>query len=289
MKLVSVLLVTALSACGSSAGTGDDVSDAPDAGTVDASVVASPDLGKFCPMGCNLDTCVDTTSSDCENHTCVWDGRGDSFGDAYCSQSCESAGCPTGYACLPAEDGTGKFCFADPAVCGDGVVQRGEVCDAGATNGMASSGCSADCKRTISGGRVAFKYDGGPIAIDSSNTEDAVSGRTVGTYVEVYAAVPSQISLGIRLSTADLTGPFPKKVQSYVDFTDLYDSWCFSNPASGFAMIVTVTQATANHVVGTFDTTLSYQRCTSFGSDPAVNTRAITESAFDVFLQAGDN
>lgn len=283
MNLVPFLLLASVTACGSSSDPTADDDSGPDGGSPDAGVVASPDLGNFCPMGCNLDTCVDTAATDCESHACVWDGRGDDFGDAYCSQPCDSAGCPTGYACLSAEDGAGTFCFADPAVCGDGVVQRDEVCDAGSTNGMASSGCSADCKHAISGGRTTFKYDGSPVAIDSA-LGDSVTGSTSGAFTQLYFARPYDLSIGFRLSVADLTGPFPKKVQSSASLTDLADSWCFLNPSSGLGMIVTITQASGNHVVGSFDTTLGYQRCTSFGSDPTTTTRTISESSFDVFL-----
>jgi hypothetical protein len=290
MKIVPLLLVTALAACSSSHDAGDDTVS-PDGGSVDAGVVASPDLGKFCPMGCNLDTCVDTAATDCESHDCVWDGRGDDFGDAYCSQSCASAGCPDGYTCLAAEDGTGKFCFADPAVCGDGVVERGEKCDAGSTNGAPDSGCAADCMKTLDSGHATFKYDGAPIDLQGSTSDGNFSSNVSDDIVTLHWSAPYALSLGITLSKADLVGPFPKLVTSRVGLSDLQSSWCFDNPGVGTPLttVVTVTGWNGSHITGSFDGTMKFSACSTVHPDPAVKTRVITQSSFDAFFDSTED
>src|SRR4051794_27266430 len=111
----SALVVLLLAACGGGGGGG--TLDGGGGGGLDAGVPS--ELGKSCPMGCNLDTCIDTASTSCTNGICAWDGRA---GDSYCTQSCAGAACPAGWECLDAEDGAGQFCFARAAVCGDGVL-----------------------------------------------------------------------------------------------------------------------------------------------------------------------
>lgn len=283
MRFASLVL---LAACSGTPDLTPDGATPTDAAAPDAGVVASPDLGKSCAMGCNLDLCVSTTSAGCENQTCVWDGRGDGFGDAYCSQSCEDAGCPEAYTCLAAEDGTGRFCFADPAVCGNGVRERGEVCDAGASNGTPASGCAADCAQTLGGGTATFTLDGAPIHLEGTSTDgDRVSSSISGGFVSV-AFNGGDLSLGFRVREADLVGPFPKVVLGSLSLTYVFERWCFNNPVSGLGMVITIDEwADGYHLVGSFDGTATYTRCSTTAPDPSVTSHAIGASSFDVFIE----
>jgi hypothetical protein len=286
MRCARLLPLVLVAACGEPSASPTDGGPPTDAvSSVDADVTTSPDLGKTCAMGCNLDLCVSTTSPECENQTCVWDGRGAGIGDAYCSQSCEDTGCPATYSCLAAEDGTGTFCFADPAVCGDGVRQRGEACDAGAANGTPASGCAADCQHTIGGGSASFTLDGTPIHLEGTSTDGTLSAHIVnGTIFVSFNA--TDLRLGLSVWEADLVGPFPKRVLGRVSLTYLFQSWCYKNPEDGLGMVLTIDQWTDGyHLVGSFDGTADYVRCTSVHPDPTDTSLAITASSFDVFLE----
>lgn len=238
-------------------------------------------------MGCNLDTCVSTTSSECETQACVWDGRGAGFGAAYCSQPCDTTGCPEAYTCLAAEDGSGRFCFADPKVCGDGVKQRGEVCDAGASTGTPASGCAAGCTSTLGGGTASFTLDGTPIQLEGTTTDgDRFSSRIASGFVDFWFNT-GDLDLSVRVREADLVGPFPKVVQGRLSLTYVFEAWCFHNPTSnGLGMVITIDQwADGYHLAGSFDGTVTYSRCTTSRPDPTVTTHAIGASAFDVFIE----
>jgi hypothetical protein len=67
------------------------------------------ELGKFCPMGCNLSFCAETTSTECANHICVWDGPSSS---SHCSIPCTDT-CPAGYICRKAQNASASYCFQD--------------------------------------------------------------------------------------------------------------------------------------------------------------------------------
>lgn len=157
--LWSIGLWVTLAACtgGGSAATDSDTAVDSDTDT-DPPLEAVSDLGAFCPMGCNLETCVDSESEDCESSLCLYDGR---FRiDTYCTQPCDAV-CPEGYTCATPEDGSDDVCFADPAVCGDGIVQRGEACDDGNTDD--GDFCAGDCsEETVppSGGTLTFGIAG---------------------------------------------------------------------------------------------------------------------------------
>lgn len=152
--LRALFLGLSLAAC-TGGSSPDDTSDTSDTGEdTDAEVTRASDLGAFCPMGCNLETCVNEESEDCETSLCLYDGR---FRvDSYCTQPCDAV-CPEGYTCMTPADGTGDVCFADPAVCGDGVVQRGEACDDG--NTADGDFCAGNCLEVTvppSGGTMTF-------------------------------------------------------------------------------------------------------------------------------------
>jgi hypothetical protein len=273
-----------LSACGGGAGQPGDAGSPVDAAGIDAGVLASPDLGKSCPMGCNLTLCVITTSDECSNGICAWDGR-DGF-DSYCSQACDDGLCPPGWTCMPPSDGEGAFCFADPAVCGNGVVERGELCDPGLDVGTPESGCAADCLATIGGGNVTFELDGAPIALEGTSEDGAVTSRIEYGFVDLWFVV-LDLQLTLRLTEADLVAPFPRTVQGSVDLAYTFDSWCFANPAgNSLGPVITVESwEDGYHLVGSFDGAASYQRCCSVCLDPEVTSHSITDSHFDVFVE----
>ena len=56
--------------------------------------------------------------------------------------------------------------------------------------------------------------------------------------------------------------------------------------ATGVAMVLTIDQWTDGyHLVGSFDGTATYVRCTTVHPDPTDTSLAITASSFDVFLE----
>src|SRR5688500_5774054 len=136
MPPIRWLLCLTLAAC--SGGNGRGGADGGAGGGADAAAAVAIDRGDDCPMGCHLTLCADTASTACSAGVCVWDGR--TGADAYCSQPCGEAACPAGWACLAADDGSGAYCFAEAAVCGNAVRERGEVCDPGPTTGQPESG-----------------------------------------------------------------------------------------------------------------------------------------------------
>ncbi|MFT6399550.1 MAG: cysteine-rich repeat protein [Bradymonadia bacterium] len=135
---------------------------APD---VPEGVPPAEDLGGFCPFGCDLDLCADTESTDCSTGVCLYEGF-DSW--AYCTQPCTDGECPEAYSCETADDGTGDWCKADRAVCGDGILQRTEPCDDGNTEGRDL--CAPDCSAETyipSFGTFSFgRPDGAPSIYD---------------------------------------------------------------------------------------------------------------------------
>ncbi len=112
-------------------------------GTIDA-----VQLGETCSAGCNPDeVCAIFVGDRCPLEYCLIDTTGDLLDlDPYCTSVCEPGECPAGYECqevFSSSAGVDRACVAEPAVCGDAVVQRGEACDDGNTDG--GDLCSADC------------------------------------------------------------------------------------------------------------------------------------------------
>lgn len=235
-------------------------------------------------MGCNLTLCASTTSPDCATGVCVWDGR--TGFDAYCSQVCGDGPCPGGWTCLALSDGQGRACFADPAVCGNGILERGEVCDPGPGVGTPSSGCVAGCRSPLAGGSVSFAWDGSPTEVIGTSADGTVTSHVGGGIVEL-SFVGSDLQLGVRIAEADLAGPLPRTVRGRVTATYPLASWCFSNPAGNtLAPVITVeTWEAGTHLVGSFDGEVTYGRCCDFCVDPEITAHRITASRFDVYLQ----
>jgi hypothetical protein len=188
---------------------------------------------------------------------------------------------------MPPTDDPGQYCFANPAVCGNEIVERGEVCDPGATVGTPQSGCAANCLSTIGGGSVSLKWDGGLIEIEGTSADGAVSSRIGNGFVDVTFSVPQELQISLRANENDLVGPFPKTVQGHVSVTYLFESWCFDNPfGNSLAPVIEVdVWEDGYHLVGSFDGTMGYQRCCSFCTDPEDTSHVITDSHFDVFLE----
>lgn len=141
---------------GSDAGVVTDAGQPADAGQ-DAGMETEPaDLGKGCPGGCNLATCV-LENSDCEGGVCVWHGA---LGAAYCSRTCVTS-CVPGYSCVRTEDDYGEVCLSDTPVCGNNTIEYGEVCDDGNTDAgdLCSPGCTM-ITQLPSGGTVITSFDG---------------------------------------------------------------------------------------------------------------------------------
>ena len=132
-------------ACGSDASTNNP--EGSDAGTdagneplVDAS--KTPELGGACAGGCGGTNVCTVESTECETGACLFDSRGATW-QSYCTMGCSSAACPVGYHCEDVAFILQRACVADPAVCGDNVLQRGEACDDG--NNIDNDGCKGDC------------------------------------------------------------------------------------------------------------------------------------------------
>lgn len=97
-----------------------------------------PDYGRTCPLSCNgFDRCAERGLG-CAN-VCISSGLGGT-----CGQEC-AGGCPIGFRCEAAPGGGLSVCIEEPAVCGDGRLQRLEECDAGERNGTPGTMCQSDC------------------------------------------------------------------------------------------------------------------------------------------------
>jgi hypothetical protein len=292
MQQTLSLLLVAFLVVACSGGDSDDDSSASDASTSDAALSPadaapqhSPDLGKNCPMGCNLTLCVSTTSDSCENRFCVWDGR---FGfDSYCSEPCEEGTCPAGWQCLVADDGEGSFCFANPAECGNGIVERGETCDPGPDTGSPQSGCSSDCDETISGGSVSYEWDGTPRQLSGTSEDGSVHANVDDPFVNISFSSAYSYSLDLRIRLDDLQGPFPKAVSSHVSFSYYQPTACFHNPGLGqYEDVVVIEEWDPGvRISGSFDGVFDYVRCCSFCTDPELRQHTVSGSHFDVVLK----
>lgn len=224
MRIISVLLLLFAVACGGGRerppGTGaprdagladtgtSTASDAGlpvDAGTLDAGPTdpaeEPSDLGRFCPGGCNLETCV-LEDEDCEGGVCVWHGA---LSASYCSRPCVTS-CRPGYSCVVAADGEGPVCLSDTPVCGNGRVEYSEACDDGNTE--PDDFCAADCSmQTVppSGGTVTQSFHGNP-PMTATGTDPVVFATRQGTRL-FFGANISAMSYGLPLP--DDAGPAP--------------------------------------------------------------------------------
>lgn len=119
---------------------------APPAGPNEADLpaISADQLGGTCAAGTTPGKRALFSSGTCASGFCLVDATNGL--DAYCSADCGKVRCPAAYRCEPIDDGdqgAKKACVADPPVCGDAIVQRGEACDDGNTAG--NDECAADC------------------------------------------------------------------------------------------------------------------------------------------------
>lgn len=182
-------------------GSTSSSSPATDSGVGDSAPVAEAEpITGSCTLSCaGVAQCV-TSSSQCASGYCLADST-----DSYCTRPCENAPCPEGYECRPVEGiGTGdmRACVAKPAVCGNRVKERGEVCDDGNTVGK--DGCSADCKTLEEAPppdeTLAFQF-----TITSSNSSILASGTitrndkvAVPTSSITCGTTSAEVQVGVR-------------------------------------------------------------------------------------------
>lgn len=254
-------------------GTADPDTTAPDGGTSGEDVaepgpVRGADLGEPCPMGCNLELCVDT-DSDCESGACVYDGRLGIV--AYCSQPCDGV-CPAGYDCLEADDDTGFYCFTQPAVCGDGAQQYGEACDDGNTVGR--DYCAPDCSAVTtipSWGRFQYGQPGFDQNIQEGD-EPVVYGYVsfLGDRQRLVLGTSTSIeSVGIEI--ADITGLAPQSGLSTTMTAAFYP--CNFNGTTLNGLTITEFDPEQQHIVGEFQTEIAcWANCFDCGGDGSTRT-----------------
>lgn len=212
--LLSIILVV-VAACSEAGGVGDDLSRIP----VD-------DLGGVCTnVGCGGDLCGIRIPDQCPRKLCLVDVRGGlSSMETYCTAECSAGACPPGWDCVDMSIASDvrRACVAQPRVCGDGIVQRGEGCDDG--NVEADDGCSAACEverpfhltltglgfihqSTSSGKRtVSFPDIEGdlPLAGDANGCGSATKTAAAGGFALVVTVCDA------NGSTMRLTARFPK-------------------------------------------------------------------------------
>lgn len=220
MRALLLSVAVLLAACGSDRrpdGTPPTNADAgTDAGFVDAGLerdagvgrdagtdptTEPSDLGRVCPGGCNLATCV-LENEDCEGGICVWHGA---LGAAYCSRRCVTT-CRAGYTCQQTEDDSGPACLSDTPTCGNDVVEFGEACDDG--NTAAGDFCAPDCSTTTtppSGGTVTTSFDGRP-PMTAMGDDPVVYATKMGTDI-FFGANTSEVTY--RIALPDDAGPAP--------------------------------------------------------------------------------
>jgi hypothetical protein len=111
-------------------------------------------IGGTCVAACGSgdDRKCSMPSTDCPGNLCLVDPTQPIEHLTYCTIDCSAsdAACPAGWHCEGIEafenDSVTRACVANPASCGDGIVELGEACDGDSAAGK----CSADCQ-TLSG------------------------------------------------------------------------------------------------------------------------------------------
>lgn len=153
IRFVEVLgfssLVVALHGCGSERTRFGNDGGAADATAFDAvSLIPGIEtLGRMCTGACgSADERKCTIGSDiCATDLCLVDPASELIN--YCTIDCTSRSCPAGWRCEEVKafghDDVTRACVAEPATCGDGITQLGEVCD----GDDPSQGRCVDCAR----------------------------------------------------------------------------------------------------------------------------------------------
>ena len=216
-------------------------------------------------MGCNLELCVDL-QSDC-TAACAFDGRRGI--DAYCTQPCTDT-CPAGYTCLTADDDTGNFCFANPAVCGNGAVERGEACDDGNTANR--DFCKSDCSevtRLVSYGRFTFGIGAFENVYEGDEPRVYGYARDYGDRVAlVLGGQSSQDAFGFEI--ADINGLAPQSGLIISTTTAFYP--CNYN-GIGNGLTITEFDPVNQNIAGTYTSTIScWANCFDCGGEGDTRT-----------------
>lgn len=107
-------------------------------------------IGHACAGACGgareLD-CALPSADSCGGGWCLVDIKTTGSLRQYCTVDCATTACPAGFHCGEMDvigvDGIQRGCVADPAKCGDGVRQLGEVCEPGESSDQGT--CKADC------------------------------------------------------------------------------------------------------------------------------------------------
>ena len=154
LVLVVATILSICAACGPDRGTrgddDDDTSGGDGDGDGDADPPALPgqdQLGRPCEGACgsaDARKCA-ISSPDCDNDLCLIDPGHDQI--TYCTVDCTDADCPAGWRCEDIQSfgdrDVLRGCVAEPAACGDGVVQLGELCDGDTPEDGRCVDCSA--------------------------------------------------------------------------------------------------------------------------------------------------
>lgn len=147
-------------------------------------------IGDDCGAGCaGAERCT-VTSDECSTGYCLFERDWESQPDAYCTADCSEASCPPGYSCEPVEHGPLLMaCRADAPVCGDGIVQRGEVCDDGGESSPDQCNCNDDCS-----------------AVECPPRQAALSITIVGVSDDRYGIDPMGLSAEVEGEDAEWFG-----------------------------------------------------------------------------------
>lgn len=114
-------------------GDGDSDADADGDGDIEPDRPGQEQLGNPCEGACGSadDRKCAINSPDCPNDLCLVDPGHPQV--TYCTVDCTDVDCPAGYSCEDIESfgdrSVERGCVAEPAECGDDVVQLGEACD----------------------------------------------------------------------------------------------------------------------------------------------------------------
>lgn len=135
---------------------------------------------------------------------------------AYCTAECSrEKACPAGYTCEAETLQGGKYsvCTQDAAVCGDGVIQHGEVCDDGNVDG--DDACAADCSKVNTPFMVAnfdeFIVGSDSIVLGEQKIFEAHRSNSCGTGTALLAPSLSNASneeINFRLVVCDESRKF---------------------------------------------------------------------------------
>ena len=271
--MLALSLMSLLFACtkdGDQDSTSTDDTELSDTQDTETEIVAVSDLGQFCPMGCNLETCVDETSEDCESSLCLYDGR--TGIDSYCTQSCDGE-CPAGWTCLTPEDGTGDVCMANPAECGNGIVEKGEACDDG--NTQDGDLCSANCSEVTtppSSGSFSFgsqELSGTEPVVFAYRKEqdDGTVDYTLGTFQNDTFALELN-----DVENATIPGPV------FTNFTVVFGVCNYTG--AGMATTIESLDTSAQTIQGTYTADITcFANCFDCGGDGDARTYS---GAFDM-------